>query len=241
MARTAADCELLLAAICDWTPRESGVAGLIVGLPEDFGLPLADEVDAALALVAAALGDAGARIESVVAPDWVRFDDAFGTIFLAEAYATHVRSGLWPDRRAEYPRSVARRVEIAERVTLPEYLAATAEREALRVEMDALFEHVDVMLTPVSAAPAPRIADERFEHAGHPVALRDVVVPLTCPQDLLGLPACAVPGGTDRHGVPVGVQLTGPRGAEARVLGAARATPPPPAPPNTRAGRPAAP
>jgi aspartyl-tRNA(Asn)/glutamyl-tRNA(Gln) amidotransferase subunit A len=165
-----------------------------------------------------------ARVETAATvPDWVRFDDAFGTIFLAEAYATHVRSRLWPDRRADYPPSVARRVEIAERVTLPDHLAASAEREALRAEMEALFERVDLLLSPVSAAPAPRIADERFEHAGRRVALRDVVVPLTCPQDVLGLPACAVPGGLDRHGVPVGVQLTGPRGAEARVLAAARA------------------
>ena len=42
----------------------------------------------------------------------------------------------------------------------------------------------------------------------------------------LGLPACAVPGGIDRHGVPVGVQLTGLRGGEARVLAAARAVQP---------------
>jgi aspartyl-tRNA(Asn)/glutamyl-tRNA(Gln) amidotransferase subunit A len=226
MARTVADCELLLAAMCDWRPQDALLDGLVVGVPADFGVPLAPEVDAAVRATAADLEAAGARIDAVPTPDWARFADAFGTIFLAEAYATHVRSGLWPAQRREYPPSVAGRVEIAERVTLQEYLAAAAEREALRVEMDALFERVDLLLTPVSAAPAPRIADEHFEHAGREVALRDVVVPLVCPQDLLGLPACAVPGGTDRHGVPVGVQLTGPRGTEARVLAAARAAPP---------------
>jgi aspartyl-tRNA(Asn)/glutamyl-tRNA(Gln) amidotransferase subunit A len=226
MARTAADCELLLAAIGVWTPRETVLDGLLVGVPADFGLPLAPEVEAAVRAAAAALEDAGARIEAVAPPDWARFDDAFGTIFLAEAHATHARSGLWPERRGEYPPSVARRVELAERVTLPEYLAATAEREALRAEMEALFARADLLLTPVSAAPAPRIADEHFLHAGREVALREVVVPLVCPQDLLGLPACAVPAGRDRHDVPVGVQLSGPRGAEARVLAAARATPP---------------
>jgi aspartyl-tRNA(Asn)/glutamyl-tRNA(Gln) amidotransferase subunit A len=226
MARTAADCELLLAAICDWTPQEAVLDGLVVGVPADFGLPLAPEVEAAVGTTAAALEDRGARIEAVAPPEWARFDDAFGTIFLAEAYATHAGSGLWPGRRGEYPASVARRVEIAERITLPEYLAAAAEREALRAAMEAVFERIDLLLTPVSAAPAPRIADDHFQHAGREVALRDVVVPLVCPQDLLGLPACAVPGGLDRHDVPVGVQLTGPRGAEARVLAAARALPP---------------
>ena len=101
---------------------------LVVGVPADFGVPLAPEVDTAVRAAATALGDAGARVEAIAPPDWARFDDAFGTIFLAEAFATHVRSGLWPERRDEYPPSVARRVEIAERVTLPEYLAAAAER-----------------------------------------------------------------------------------------------------------------
>ena len=136
-----------------------------------------------------------------------------------------MRSGLWPARRREYPPSVASRVEIAARVTLPEYLAAAAEREALRVEMDALFERADLLLTPVSAAPAPRIADEHFEHGGARSRCA-TWSSARLPAGLLGLPACAVPGGTDRHGVPVGVQLTGPRGAEARVLAAARAAPP---------------
>jgi aspartyl-tRNA(Asn)/glutamyl-tRNA(Gln) amidotransferase subunit A len=231
MARTAADCELLLAAICDWAPEAIALDGLVVGVPDGFGVPLVPEVEAALRAASEALQDAGAHVEDVPAPDWRRFDDAFEPIFFAEAHASHVRGGLWPDRRAEYPPSVAPRVEIAERVGLAAHLEASAAREALRGEVDALFERVDLLLTPVSAAPAPRIADERFEHAGRQVALRDVVVPLTCPQDLLGLPACAVPGGTDRHGVPVGVQLTGPRGSEARVLAAARAAPPPPAPP----------
>jgi aspartyl-tRNA(Asn)/glutamyl-tRNA(Gln) amidotransferase subunit A len=231
MARTVADCELLLAAICDWTPEAVALEGLVVGIPDDSGLPLAPEVEAALRVVAGALEDAGARVEPVTLPDPRRFDHSFGAIFLAEAHASHVRAGLWPDRSAEYPASVAPRVERAGRVALPEYLEASAEREALRAEVDALLEAVDLLLTPVAAAPAPRAADEGFEHMGRQVALRDVVVPLTSPQNLLGLPACAVPGGTDRHGVPVGVQLSGPRGSEARVLAAARAAAAAPAPP----------
>ena len=231
LARTVEDCELLLAAICDWTPEAVVPQRLVVGVPDGLGVPLVPEVESALRAVADSLAAAGARVEAVALPDARRVDDVFGAIFLAEAYTTHVRSGLWPDRRDEYPPSVAWRVERAEAVALPEYLEASAEREALRVEIEAVFATVDLLLTPVSAVPAPRIADERFEHAGRRVALRDVVVPLTCLQNLLGLPSCAVPGGTDRHGVPVGVQLTGPRGSEARVLAAARAAPPAPAPP----------
>ena len=44
----------------------------------------------------------------------------------------------------------------------------------------------------------------------------------TTPQDLVGLPACAVRAGFDALGIPVGLQFTGPQWQEARVLRAAQ-------------------
>jgi aspartyl-tRNA(Asn)/glutamyl-tRNA(Gln) amidotransferase subunit A len=41
------------------------------------------------------------------------------------------------------------------------------------------------------------------------------------PQDLAGLPTCAVPVGFDDLGLPVAIQLTGPPWSEHRVLAAA--------------------
>jgi aspartyl-tRNA(Asn)/glutamyl-tRNA(Gln) amidotransferase subunit A len=45
----------------------------------------------------------------------------------------------------------------------------------------------------------------------------------TVPQNLTGLPACAVRVGFDDGGIPVGAQFTGPQWAEAGVLRAAQA------------------
>ena len=45
----------------------------------------------------------------------------------------------------------------------------------------------------------------------------------TVPQDMAGLPACAVPAGVDDLGMPIGVQLTGPAGSEQTVLAVAEA------------------
>jgi Asp-tRNA(Asn)/Glu-tRNA(Gln) amidotransferase A subunit family amidase len=47
------------------------------------------------------------------------------------------------------------------------------------------------------------------------------VLTYTVPQDMAGLPAAAIPAGTDDDGLPSGVQLTGPAGGEHRVLAAA--------------------
>jgi Asp-tRNA(Asn)/Glu-tRNA(Gln) amidotransferase A subunit family amidase len=65
---------------------------------------------------------------------------------------------------------------------------------------------VDLIRSPVAAIGPPRW-DE-------PTDLRREVTPWTALQDLLGLPACAVPDGT---------QLTGPPGADALVLAVASA------------------
>ena len=46
---------------------------------------------------------------------------------------------------------------------------------------------------------------------------------LTYPWNLLGLPAISMPCGTDRAGLPVGLQLAGPVLGEAQVLRAATA------------------
>jgi aspartyl-tRNA(Asn)/glutamyl-tRNA(Gln) amidotransferase subunit A len=68
-----------------------------------------------------------------------------------------------------------------------------------------------------------RIGEHAAEHLGRRVAFRDLVMGYTMPQDLAGLPACALRAGTDALGIPIGVQLTGPVGADGTVLDAAEA------------------
>ena len=60
-------------------------------------------------------------------------------------------------------------------------------------------------------------------HLGEEIEFRRLVMSYTVPQDLIGLPACAVRAGFDSLGVPTAVQLTGPAWSEWRVLSAGRA------------------
>ena len=89
-------------------------------------------------------------------------------------------------------------------------------RVAVRASFARVFEHADVLLTPIHAV-APERIGERSED------FRNRVLTYTVPQDMAGLPACAVPAGVDDLGLPVGIQLTGPLGAEQTVLSAAEA------------------
>jgi aspartyl-tRNA(Asn)/glutamyl-tRNA(Gln) amidotransferase subunit A len=142
-----------------------------------------------------------------------RMQPTYATIQNAEAALTH--ASLYPARRDEFGPDVAARIELAAGVTLAEYAEATAERERIRSSFAKLFAAADLLITPIAAI-APELRD-----SPDPQGFRDSVLPYTVPQDLAGLPACAVPVGFDDLGLPVGVQLTGPPWSEARVLTAA--------------------
>jgi aspartyl-tRNA(Asn)/glutamyl-tRNA(Gln) amidotransferase subunit A len=227
MARSPADAALLLGAMEAAVARPAPPAelsGRTVGICPDLHLvPLAPDVQAVFDEAVRTVESLGARIEELPLPDAAAIYPAFAVIQRAEALRTHTEAGLYPSRADEYGPDVRGRLELAEQVTLHDYLEATVTRERARASMAALLERVDVLLTPVAACSPPPIGDERVMHAGRGREFRDLVMPYTVPQDLLGLPACAVRAGFDELGIPVGVQFSGRRWGDLHVLAAARA------------------
>jgi len=165
----------------------------------------------------------GADVVEVHLPGAERIFPTFGVIQRAEALRTHRAAGLYPERRAEYGSDVRGRLRSAENVTLEDFLAATAARERVRADVASLFERVDLLLTPVSAGSPPPIGEESVVLGGREIDFRELVMTYTVPQDLLGLPACAVRAGFDELGIPIGVQLTGRPWGDLDVLSAAAA------------------
>jgi aspartyl-tRNA(Asn)/glutamyl-tRNA(Gln) amidotransferase subunit A len=141
----------------------------------------------------------------------------------AEALFSHVGAGLFPARRGEYGEDVMVRLELATKVELSDYLAASAERQRVRAAFDRIFDDVDVLLTPVAAGSPFPIGEEKTVHLGKEIEFRELVMSYTTPQDLIGLPACAFRAGFDDLGIPVGVQFSGAPWDDAMVLGAAHA------------------
>jgi len=240
MARTAADAALYLRVLAGVDPDdpatkdvaledddaelERGVGGLTVGVcPDLHGFPLGAGVQAAFDAAARTLEELGAHVVEVELPEAALIYPAFGVIQRSEALFTHVRAGLFPSRREEYGVDVRGRLERAATETLDDYLAASADRERVRAAFARLFRTVELLLTPVAATSPPTIAEQTISEPGADAAFRDSVLTYTTPQDLVGLPACAVRAGFDELGIPVGVQLTGPPWSEARVLRAVHA------------------
>jgi aspartyl-tRNA(Asn)/glutamyl-tRNA(Gln) amidotransferase subunit A len=97
------------------------------------------------------------------------------------------------------------------------YLQAQKARTLLINEFDKLFETYDVLIGPVAPTPAFKLG----EHTTDPIKmyLNDI---MTVPTSLAGLPAISIPAGVSESGLPIGVQLMGPRQSDAKLLALAR-------------------
>ena len=192
--------------------------------PDLHRVALAGDLQAVFDTAVQALSEFAGEPRSLAFAEAERIHPTFTTIQGAEAVITHRRLGLFPARASEYGDDVRGRLEGAQAIDLERYADACATRQSLADRLDRLFDAVDVIVTPISAVAPPPIADpDVVDHLGRRMGLRDCVLPYTVPQDLFGLPACAVPAGVDALGLPVAVQLWGRRGADAIVLRAAAA------------------
>lgn len=97
------------------------------------------------------------------------------------------------------------------------YLHAQKARTLLINEYDKLFKDYDALICPV----APTTAFSLGKNTSDPVKmyLEDI---MTVPPSLAGLPAISVPAGVDKNGMPVGVQIIGPRQSDAKILAIAK-------------------
>ena len=230
MARTPADAALLHRVLVEGSRGEpvarelaGGLAppppGLRLGICPDLELiPLEPGLRKVFDSAAATLAGLGLEVREVRFPHAPDVLPTFVPIRDAETLYTHRAAGLFPARRADYSELTYRRLAAAESVGLDEYLVASAHRWRLGEAFAALYDEVDVILAPVATASPPRVdGPQPDQDAWDALGLHMV------PENLLGVPTCAVRAGFDGEGLPVGVQIVGPVGADARVLTVAQA------------------
>jgi Asp-tRNA(Asn)/Glu-tRNA(Gln) amidotransferase A subunit family amidase len=113
-------------------------------------------------------------------------------------------------------------VRTGENISNEQYRAALRELGNIRREIAAIFDSVDVLVTPTTPIPAPRLSNLTTNiDQLRPTEL--VLLRNTRPANVWGTPAISVPCGRTSEGLPIGLQIIGPMGRDARVLQVARA------------------
>jgi aspartyl-tRNA(Asn)/glutamyl-tRNA(Gln) amidotransferase subunit A len=237
LARSVADCALLLQAIAGADPRdpatssepvpdfsamlEQGVRGLRVGIPREYFFDIVEpEVERLVDEAIATLERLGAQIQSISLPHVEHAQVAGNVIMNSEAAAWH---HTWlRERPDDYGADVLQRIRGGLFVHATEYLHSQQMRSLIQQDFASAFELVDVVLGPTVPLVAPPIGRTFQPDGPLNVAPRSVANRTTIPCNLTGMPAISVPCGFADE-LPVGLQIMGPAFGEPMVLRVAAA------------------
>lgn len=209
-ARNVHDAALLAGALSD---RGLGVVMSSPARPPRFGLcrtpqwdAASEDTDTALAEAAQRIASAGGQFEERPLPD--EFSDLLSAQKTIMAYEAARSLAFEHDVHAHQLSSMLKKL-LVEGMNIPARAYDDARRLAARCRtwLADVFADIDVLLAPS----APGVAPERATGTGDPIFNRIWT--------LLGTPCVNVPGLHGRDGLPVGVQVIGPRHQDQRTLG----------------------
>jgi len=220
MARDLRDLELALSLIAGPDGHDSDVPPVplvsrrrpledlhLAVAPTPPGATVAKSIRRQVERVAAQASDAGARVEERYPDlDWDALDRLFGDLVgtIVSVF----------DPQAELPE---------ERRTLAWYLDALDRRDRFIAAWEEFLEDFDGLILPpaMTTAFTHREPGAPLEVDGKTVDYRELArVPGR--QNMTGLPALTVPAGFDDDGLPIGIEIVGPRWSEMRLLRIAR-------------------
>ena len=185
--------------------RPARLADLTVGIPTRWiDRPLHPSIQAAFESATSALGDAGARVLEIDEP--LLDPQLMPPATYAEVALVH---RAWFDEDPErYGPDIRHRME-ATLATPPDAIsAAHAWREQLRRAFVAVFDRVDLVITPTTAARRKVIGEATADTGGEPEPYRPALSWFTPLVNQAGLPAIAMPVAGERAPAP-SIQLIG--------------------------------
>jgi amidase len=236
IARSAADAGAMLSVIAGPDPRdptalldpvpdylaavEQDVQGLRIGVDATWN---SNGVDVAtqevLAEAITAFRALGADIVEVQFPDVRQTVADWVPNCAVEAAVAHETT--YPARKDKYGPVLASVIEAGRALSGLDYQKILLRRLELRGRIAALFETVDLLITPVQ--PFPPLTLAAIRTLGEQPELIASLQQYTCPFDMSGHPTITLPGGFSATGLPIGFQLVAAHLQEATLVRAGAA------------------
>jgi Asp-tRNA(Asn)/Glu-tRNA(Gln) amidotransferase A subunit family amidase len=167
------------------------------------------------------LKGAGVSVVNVTIPEPRELGMLYRDVVGYEAFQAHRASlELHAD---EYGPAARARLEEGRRVPAHNYRRALESTRVLRTEVDKLFSVVEVLFLPTQPTVAPRLGSQVALLNGRETSVLPIRGRFTHLASLTGLPSLSIPAGFSRDGLPVGVQLVGPKLGEPALLGVGHA------------------
>jgi Asp-tRNA(Asn)/Glu-tRNA(Gln) amidotransferase A subunit family amidase len=193
-----------------------GVRGLRIGIDEDDWDALADDVAGPGREALDALEREGAVLVGVKLR-LARYAAPVGYLTIGvEAFAamTEIRASQMDELGHDMQLFLAG----LETFRVDDYVDAQRIRAAVRVELAGVLRTVDVLALPATAVSAPPVSDEEARSGFIDPPLLDAMCRFAFLANVTGVPAGVAPVGSDRNGMPVGLQIIGDAWDEACVL-----------------------
>ncbi len=222
MARTvrdvAAAIDTLTASTQYASLLEEDVSALRVGIArQTFFADLDPSVAACMIEAEAAIGKLVSQVREVEVPV-----DAFRTIFDAEIFEYH--EAMFTRTPELYDPRTLYRLKNCTGISATAYIRERHRLAEFRNAAELIFEQVDVVITPTTPAPAPKLANLEA------LAIPDVrpfevkyLLRNTAPFSSLYWPSTSVPCGFAPDGLPVGMQISSRPGGDSTTLRLAHA------------------
>ncbi len=226
LARTVRDCAATFAAIAgepgiEIPPADVSIRGLRIGLPENFYFDrIRPWVDGAVRQAAQTAESLGAVVIPIRVPDIAAMNATARVILLAEASAAYEP---WRAKRDQFGSDVLALLDQGRLVPATAYVNAQRARRAQRREFARIWKTVDCLFTPATPITAPLIGEPAVEIGGEAEDVRMASTRMVRALNLLGVPAISIPCGSDRRGLPIGLQIIAPWFEDNRLLRVAAA------------------
>lgn len=181
------------------------------------GLAVDADVRATLDRAVQRLQAAGWQIDEAD-PAWPSQAREYPLIALQQAGLAQLFGEAWSRQPGQFDPDIGAQIELGLQISGPRIAELLRLREHLHASFTALFQRYDALLCPVSpveAWPLGQLGPAQI--GGLPAGPRGhaAFTPLF---NYGSVPAVSLPCGTGRQGLPVGLQIAGPRFSDARVL-----------------------